>query len=53
MADTIKQFHADQEAQKELQELREQMGNIEEMLKAMVNLPGFDELLKKAAKKPP
>ena len=53
MADTLKQFHADQEAQKELEELREQMGNIEEMLKAMVHLPGFDELLKKAAKKPP
>ena len=51
MADTVKRFHADQEAQKELEDLREKMTEMEKMMKAMVNLPGFDKFIEEAAEK--
>ncbi|KYK37888.1 MAG: tyrosine-type recombinase/integrase [Theionarchaea archaeon] len=50
MADTVKRFHADQEAQKELEELREKMTKMEELLKNMVKVPGFEKMMEKAAK---
>jgi len=50
MADTVKRFHADQEAQKELEELREKMTRMEELLKNMVEVPGFEKMMEKAAK---
>jgi site-specific recombinase XerD len=48
---TLKQFHADQEAQKELEELREKMVRIENVLMSMAKLPGFHEMLEEAAEK--
>jgi site-specific recombinase XerD len=53
MADTIKQFHADQKAQKEFEEMRERLSEMEKMMKVMVNLPGFDKLVKEAAEQFP
>ncbi len=53
MADTVKRFHADQEAQKELEELREKMTEMETVLKVMAELPEFDKLIKKAARQSP
>ena len=50
---TLKQFHADQEAQKELEELRERLADIEKMMKVMVQLPEFDKLIEVAAKQSP
>ena len=50
MADTVKRFHADQEAQKELEEMRKKMTEMETVLKVMAELPEFDKLIKKAAK---
>ncbi len=54
---TLEQFHADQKAQKELEELKEQnqmlmekLGEIDEMLSVMRQMPGFRDLLKEAAK---
>jgi integrase len=51
MAETVKRFHADQDAQKELEELRGQMADVEKMLKVMVKIPGFDKLVEEAANK--
>jgi hypothetical protein len=51
MAETVKRFHADQDAQKELEELRGQMADVEKMLKVMVKIPGFDKLIEEAADK--
>jgi predicted amidophosphoribosyltransferase len=51
MAETVKRFHADQDAQKELEELRGQMADVEKMLKVMVKIPGFDKLVEEAADK--
>ena len=51
MADTLKQFHADQKAQKELEEMREKLGKIEKILSDMVQLPGFERLMEEAAEK--
>jgi hypothetical protein len=51
MADTVKRFHADQNAQKELEDLREKMTEMEKMMKAMVDLPGFDKFIEEAAEK--
>ena len=50
---TLKQFHADQEAQEELEELRDQMARVRNMLANMRRVPGFDELMEKAAELPP
>jgi hypothetical protein len=51
MAETVKRFHADQNAQKELEELRGQMADVEKMLNVMVKIPGFDKLVEEAADK--
>jgi hypothetical protein len=51
MADTMKQFHADQKAQKEFEEMREKLTEMEKMMKVMVNLPGFDKLVEEAAER--
>ncbi|MBU7015793.1 MAG: hypothetical protein HXS52_11455 [Theionarchaea archaeon] len=51
MAETVRRFHADQNAQKELEELRGQMADVEKMLKVMVKMPGFDKLIDEAADK--
>lgn len=51
MADTVKRFHADQEAQKELEELREKMTEMETVMKVMTELPEFEKLIEKAARK--
>jgi len=49
----LKQFHADQEAQEELEELRDQMTRVRNMLANMKKVPGFDELVEKAVRLPP
>ncbi|MBU7038653.1 MAG: hypothetical protein HXS52_12045 [Theionarchaea archaeon] len=51
MAETVKRFHADQDAQRELEEWRGQMADVEKMLKVMVKIPGFDKLVEEAADK--
>jgi len=48
MADTVKRFHADQTAQQELEELREKMDKMEELLSKMVKVPGFEKMMEKA-----
>jgi len=53
MADTVKRFHADQEAQKELEELREKMAKVEKLLGNMAKVPGFEKLMEEAAEPPP
>ncbi|MBU7028174.1 MAG: tyrosine-type recombinase/integrase [Theionarchaea archaeon] len=50
MADTVKRFHADQAAQKELEELREKMTKMEELLSRMVNVPGFGKFMEEAVR---
>ena len=50
MADTVKRFHADQEAQKELEDLREKMAKMEELLSNMVKVPGFEKMMEEAVK---
>jgi integrase len=50
MADTVKRFHADREAQKELEELRGKVTEMEKAMKVMIELPGFDKLVEKVAK---
>jgi len=50
MADTVKRFHADQEAQKELEDLREKMVKMEELLSNMVKVPGFEKMMEKAVR---
>jgi site-specific recombinase XerD len=50
MADTVKRFHADQEAQKELEELRGKVTEMEKAMKVMIEIPGFDKLVEKVAK---
>ena len=49
MADTVKRFHADREAQKELEELRGKVTEMEKAMKVLVEIPGFDKLVEKAA----
>jgi len=49
MADTVKRFHADQEAQKELEDLREKMAKMESILSNMVKVPGFEKIMEEAA----
>lgn len=51
MSATVGRFHADQEAQKELDELRKKMTKLEEILGDMAELPGFEKLLEEAAQK--
>ena len=51
MVDTVKRFHADQKARKELEELREKVAEMEKVMKVMVELPGFDKLVEKVANK--
>jgi integrase len=51
MADTVKRFHADQEAQKEFEDMREKMAEMEKMIQVMAKLPGFDKLIEEAAEK--
>ncbi len=53
MADTVKRFHADQEAQKELEDLREKMATMERILSNMVKVPGFEKIMEEAAELPP
>ncbi|MBU7029427.1 MAG: tyrosine-type recombinase/integrase [Theionarchaea archaeon] len=48
MADTVKRFHADQTAQKELEDLREKMTKMEELLSKMVKVPGFEKFMEEA-----
>jgi len=50
MADTVKRFHADQTAQKELEELREKMVKMEELLSKMVKVPGFEKFMEEAVR---
>lgn len=50
MADTVKRFHADQKAQKELEELREKMTEMEKLLSNMAKVPGYEKYIKKTAK---
>ncbi|MBU7030793.1 MAG: tyrosine-type recombinase/integrase, partial [Theionarchaea archaeon] len=50
IADTVKRFHADQTAQKELEDLREKMVKVEELLSKMVNVPGFEKFMEEAVK---
>ncbi|MBU7046337.1 MAG: tyrosine-type recombinase/integrase [Theionarchaea archaeon] len=52
MADTVKRFHADQEAQKELEELREKMVEMEKVMNKMMNLQEFDKMVKEAVEQP-
>ncbi|KYK38475.1 MAG: hypothetical protein AYK18_07320 [Theionarchaea archaeon DG-70] len=47
---TLEQFHADREAQEELEDLREKMAKVEELLGNMVEVPGFEKIMEKAAK---
>jgi integrase len=49
MVNTVKKFHADQGAQKELVELREKMTEMEKVMKVMAEMPGFAKLVEKAA----
>jgi hypothetical protein len=48
MADTVKRFHVDQEAQKELEDLREKMSKMEDLLSNMVKIPGFEKMVEEA-----
>jgi site-specific recombinase XerD len=48
---TFKQFHADQKAQKDLEEMREKMNRIEKILSDMVHLPGFGKFMEEAVRK--
>jgi len=50
MADTVKRFHADQTAQKELEDLREKMVKVEELLSKMVKMPGFEKFMEEAVR---
>jgi integrase len=50
MAETVKRFHADQKAQKELENLREKMDRMEKLLSGMVNTPGFEKVMEEASK---
>ncbi|MGD2250695.1 MAG: tyrosine-type recombinase/integrase [Candidatus Methanofastidiosia archaeon] len=49
-AAVLEQFHADKESQQELTVLKEKMITIESILQELVNVEGFDKILKKAAK---
>ena len=53
MVDTVKRFHADQEAQKELEELREKMVEMEKLVNKMMNLQEFDKMVEEAVEQPP
>ena len=46
---TLEQFHADQRAHEEFEEMREKLGKIEKVLSDMVQLPGFERLMEEAA----
>ncbi len=48
---TLEQFHADQRAHEELEELREKLGKIEKILSGMEQLPGFEKFMEETAKK--
>jgi hypothetical protein len=48
-AATLEQFHADKKAQKELEEQKERLAEIERMLRVMIKLPGFEKLIEEAA----
>jgi site-specific recombinase XerD len=48
MADTVKRFHADQEAQKELEDLREKMSKMEDLLSTMAEIPAFKKMVDEA-----
>jgi hypothetical protein len=49
MAETLEQFHADQKVQKELEEQKERLTEIETMLEVMIRLPGFEKIIEEAA----
>jgi integrase len=51
MVDTVKKFHANKESNKELKELREKVTEMEKIMKVMTEIPGFEKLVEKAAKK--
>jgi hypothetical protein len=51
MAETVKRFHADQKAQKELENLREKMDRMERLLSGMVGTPGFEKVIEEVVKK--
>jgi len=51
MAETVKRFHADQKAQKELEEMREKMDRMEKLLSGMVGTPGFEKVIEEVVKK--
>jgi hypothetical protein len=48
MAETVKRFHADQKAQKELEDLRGKMDKMEGLLSNLIKLPGFEEMIEDA-----
>ncbi len=50
MADTVKRFHADQEAQKELEDLREKITKVERILSNMVKVPELEKIIGEAVK---
>jgi hypothetical protein len=50
MAETVKRFHADQKAQKELEDLREKMDRMEKLLSGMVSTPGFEKVIEEVVK---
>jgi site-specific recombinase XerD len=50
MAETVKRFHADQKAQKELEDLREKMDRMEKLLSGMVSTPGFEKVMQEVVK---
>ena len=49
MADTVKRFHADQEAPKEFQALNEILVAMEIVIKLMLQLPALEKLVENAA----
>jgi integrase len=50
MAETVKRFHADQKAQKELEDLREKMDRMEKLLSGMVSSPGFEKVMEEVVR---
>jgi site-specific recombinase XerD len=48
-ASVLEQFHTDKKAQEKLEDLTEKMTQIETLLSALQQVPGFDQMVKKAA----
>lgn len=50
---TLEQFHTDQKAHEELEEVKEKLGKIERILGNLLQLPGFEKLIEEVAEKRP